>query len=63
MDDERIILEPRAALELLGRVTEGCSLVEAHAAARAICVKRPSRDEAQEHDDAKEEHDPKAGGA
>src|SRR4051812_31567961 len=51
MDDDRIILEPRAALELLGKVTEGRSLVEAHAAAKTICVKKPTQEHAEAIDE------------
>ncbi len=59
MNERKIVLEPRAALELLGRVTEGRSLVEAHAAARTIRW-RPPHEEAVESPEEESSHDPEA---
>ncbi len=55
MTEKEIVLEPRAALELLGKLTEGRSLIEAHALAMTIKVRKPSKDESPEQDNEQEE--------
>jgi hypothetical protein len=55
IDQDQIVMEPRDALEFLGKMIQGRSLLEAYAAATTIKVKRPTKRVSTEDEQPKDE--------
>jgi hypothetical protein len=55
IDQDQIVMEPRDALEFLGKVIQGRSLLEAYVAATTIKVKKPSKSVSTEYEQPKDE--------